>query len=65
MQAQPITPCDPRALGNLKHGLTGRIFLFSEADQSTYDNLYRGSCYLARISHRPGEIRLQNGGRAF
>ena len=42
MHPQPITPCDPRALGNLKHGLTGRIFFFSETDQSAYDELYRG-----------------------
>jgi hypothetical protein len=42
MQPQPITPCDPRALGNLKHGLTGRIFFFNEAERSAYDNLYRG-----------------------
>jgi hypothetical protein len=39
---QPITPCDPRALSNFKHGLTGRVFLFTEAEQSAYDNLYRG-----------------------
>ena len=42
MQPQPITPCDPRALSNFKHGLTGRVFLFNEADQSAYDELYRG-----------------------
>jgi hypothetical protein len=42
MQPQPVTPCDPRALGNFKHGLTGRIFLFNEAEQAAYDNLYRG-----------------------
>jgi hypothetical protein len=42
MHPQPITPCDPRALGNFKHGLTGRIFFFSEADRSAYDNLYQG-----------------------
>jgi hypothetical protein len=42
MQAQPITACDPRALGNFKHGLTGRIFFFNEAEQSAYDNLFRG-----------------------
>jgi hypothetical protein len=42
MHPQPITPCDPRALGNFKHGLTGRIFFFSQADQSAYDELYRG-----------------------
>jgi hypothetical protein len=42
MQPQPITPCDPRAMGNFKHGLTGRIFFFNEAEKSAYDNLYRG-----------------------
>jgi hypothetical protein len=42
MHPQPITPCDPRALGNLKHGLTGRIFFFSEADRSAYENLFQG-----------------------
>lgn len=42
MQPQPITPCDPRALSNLKHGLTGRVFLFNEAEQSAYDELYLG-----------------------
>jgi hypothetical protein len=42
MQPQPITPCDPRALGNFKHGLTGRIFFFNEAERSAYDNLFRG-----------------------
>jgi hypothetical protein len=42
MHPQPITPCDPRALGNFKHGLTGRIFFFSEADRSAYDNLFQG-----------------------
>jgi hypothetical protein len=42
MQPQPITACDPRALGNFKHGLTGRIFFFSEAERSAYDDLFRG-----------------------
>jgi hypothetical protein len=42
MQPQPITPCDPRALSNFKHGLTGRIYLFNEAEKSAYDELYRG-----------------------
>ena len=42
MQPQPITACDPRALGNFKHGLTGRIFFFNEAEQSAYDNLHSG-----------------------
>lgn len=45
MQPQPTTstkPNDRRALSNLKHGLTGRIYLFSEAEQSAYDNLCRG-----------------------
>jgi hypothetical protein len=42
MQAQPTAatkPAERRALSNLKHGLTGRIYLFSEAEQSAYDNL--------------------------
>lgn len=45
MQAQPTAatkPADRRALSNLKHGLTGRIYLFSEAEQSAYDNLCHG-----------------------
>jgi hypothetical protein len=42
MQPQPITPCDPRALGNFKHGLTGRIFFFNEAEKSAYEDLYSG-----------------------
>jgi hypothetical protein len=42
MHPQPITPCDPRALSNFKHGLTGRIFFFSEAERSAYDELLRG-----------------------
>jgi hypothetical protein len=42
MQPQPITPCDPRAMGNFKHGLTGRIFFFNEAEKSAYDNLFSG-----------------------
>jgi hypothetical protein len=42
MHPKPITPCDPRALSNFKHGLTGRIFFFNEAEQSAYDELHRG-----------------------
>ncbi len=42
MQPQPITPCDPRALSNFKHGLTGRIFFFNQAEQLAYDELHRG-----------------------
>jgi hypothetical protein len=42
MQPQPITPCDPRALSNFKHGLTGRVFLFNEAERLAYDALYNG-----------------------
>jgi hypothetical protein len=45
MQPQPTTetqPRDRRALSNLKHGLTGRIYLFGEAEQAAYDNLCRG-----------------------
>ncbi len=45
MHPQPIAPaqpCDRRALSNLKHGLTGRIYLLSEAEQSAYDDLCRG-----------------------
>jgi hypothetical protein len=29
-------------MGNFKHGLTGRIFFFNEAEKSAYDNVYRG-----------------------
>ncbi len=39
MHPQPTTPCDPRALSNFKHGLTGRIYLFGEAEQAAYDKL--------------------------
>jgi hypothetical protein len=44
MQAQPTSqtnPPDRRALSNLKHGLTGRIYLFGDEEQSAYDNLGR------------------------
>ena len=44
MQPQPTTstkPRDRRALSNLKHGLTGRIYLFTETEQTAYDNLCR------------------------
>ncbi len=39
MHPQPTTPCDRRALSNFKHGLTGRIYLFGEAEQAAYDKL--------------------------
>jgi hypothetical protein len=39
MQPQPT---DRRALSNLKHGLTGRIYLLSQAEQSAYDTLHSG-----------------------
>ena len=45
MHPQPIVPaqpCDRRAFSNLKHGLTGRIYLLTQADQSAYDALSRG-----------------------
>ena len=45
MHPQPIVPaqpCDRRAFSNLKHGLTGRIYLLTQADQSAYDALSSG-----------------------
>ena len=42
MHPQPNTPRDRRALSNLKHGLTGKIYLLTQADQIAYDNLCRG-----------------------
>ncbi len=33
---------DRRALSPLKHGLTGRIYLLSQAEQVAYDDLTRG-----------------------
>ncbi len=42
MHSQPTTPRDRRALSNLKHGLTGKIYLLSQADQLAYDDLCRG-----------------------
>jgi hypothetical protein len=45
MQPQPTTSpkkLDRRALSPLKHGLTGRIYLLSQAEQVAYDELTRG-----------------------
>jgi hypothetical protein len=45
MQAQATTspkPTDRRALSPLKHGLTGRIYLLTQAEQVAYDELTRG-----------------------
>jgi hypothetical protein len=45
MQTQPATSSkstDRRALSPLKHGLTGRIYLLSQAEQVAYDNLSHG-----------------------
>jgi hypothetical protein len=42
MHPQPVTDCGPRAMGNFKHGLTGRIFFFNEAETSAYDSLFSG-----------------------
>jgi len=44
MQTQPAAPTKPtdrRALSPLKHGLTGRIYLLSQAEQIAYDDLTR------------------------
>jgi hypothetical protein len=43
MQPQPTTSkhIDRRALSPLKHGLTGRIYLLSQAEQIAYDELTR------------------------
>ena len=46
MHPQPTStstqPRDRRAYSNLKHGLTGRVYLFGEAEQAAYDQLSRG-----------------------
>ena len=42
MHPQPETPRDRRALSNLKHGLTGKIYLLTQGDQMAYNNLCRG-----------------------
>jgi hypothetical protein len=39
MQAHPT---DRRALSNLKHGLTGRVYLLTQAEHTAYDALSRG-----------------------
>lgn len=45
MQSQSATSAkhtDGRVFSPLKHGLTGRIYLLSQAEQIAYDNLRRG-----------------------
>lgn len=59
MQPQPITSpkkFDRRALSPLKHGLTGRIYLLSQAEQVAYDELSRG---LHNDLSPAGEMEMQ------